>query len=71
MVARVQREIGDGWQLALALDGLARSRAALALDEDSEEEAARGHWAEALRALEPFTDARAAGLRGRICAELD
>jgi tetratricopeptide (TPR) repeat protein len=69
MAARAQREIGDGWQLALVLDGLARAR--VALDEDGEEEAARDHWAEALRALEPFADARAAGLRRRIRAELE
>jgi tetratricopeptide (TPR) repeat protein len=83
MAARVQRELGDGWQLALALDGLARARAALESelelepeavevehDGEVEGEAARGHWEEALRALEPFRDQRAAGLRDRIGAEL-
>jgi hypothetical protein len=75
MAARVQRELGDGWQLALALDGLARAQVALATElgedgEDSEDEAACGHWEEALRALEPFRDPRAAGLRERIAAEL-
>jgi tetratricopeptide (TPR) repeat protein len=69
MAARVQRELGDGWQLALALDGLARAR--LALEEDGEHEVAREHWAEAARALDSFSDARAARLREQIRAELE
>ncbi|MGP4109521.1 ATP-binding protein [Streptomyces sp. 4N509B] len=67
--ARAQRELGDRWQLALALDGLAR--ALLASEEREGEEAAREHWREALRALEPFDDARAARLRETVRAALE
>lgn len=66
MAARVQRELGDNWQAARALDGLAQAR--LALDDA---EAAREHWSEALRALEPFTDERAVRLRDRIRQRLE
>ncbi len=66
MAVRVQRELGDGWQLALALDGLARARADL-----GELEAARAHWGEARDALAAYADPRASGLRARIGGELE
>jgi tetratricopeptide (TPR) repeat protein len=59
--AATQRELGDHWHLAIALDGLA-----IALHQAGEADEARQHWAEALRLLAPCSDVRAAALRTRI-----
>ncbi|MGP3966629.1 ATP-binding protein [Streptomyces sp. 6N223] len=65
--AAVHHELGDAWQEATALDALARAVSGGGEDaEDSEEERkerARAHWAEALRLVAGYDDARAAALR--------
>ncbi|KUO16971.1 hypothetical protein AQJ91_33370 [Streptomyces dysideae] len=58
--ATSHRELGDAWHEALALDGLGSAL----LDEDPQ--AARRHWAEALRLLSDFDDPRAAATRGSL-----
>jgi tetratricopeptide (TPR) repeat protein len=66
--ATAHRALEDAWHEAVALDGLATA----VLGDDPE--AARRHWAEALRLLADYNDPRATALRGdveRRLAELD
>ncbi|MEV6819784.1 tetratricopeptide repeat protein [Nocardiopsis dassonvillei] len=55
----------DQWRLAVCLDRLASALAA-----SGEAETAKGHWREALQALEGFADPRAARLREEIGARV-
>ncbi|GHD20611.1 hypothetical protein GCM10007147_13200 [Nocardiopsis kunsanensis] len=61
--AHSYRRHQDRWKLAVCLD-----RSASAVAATGDQEAARGHWHEALEALEGFTDPRAARLREEITA---
>ncbi|MFI0779811.1 ATP-binding protein [Streptomyces sp. NPDC021212] len=61
--AGAQQDLGDAWQQAIALDGLA---AASLSGEEGDAVAARRHWADALRLVDGYRDARAGRLRERI-----
>ncbi|MEU5728912.1 tetratricopeptide repeat protein [Streptomyces antimycoticus] len=58
--ASTHRDLDDEWHQALALDGLASA----VLGENPE--AARRHWAEALRLIADFSDPRAVAVREAI-----
>ncbi|MFF7648249.1 hypothetical protein ACFZCY_00020 [Streptomyces sp. NPDC007983] len=58
----MQRDLGDAWQQAIALDGLAASLGA----GEGDAAAAHRHWADALRLLDGYRDGRAVRMRERI-----
>ncbi|MFI0821552.1 hypothetical protein ACH4TX_39180 [Streptomyces sp. NPDC021098] len=58
--AAAHRTLGDAWHEAIALDGLADAL----LGDDPE--AARRHWAEALRLLGDYDGPRAVAMRGAV-----
>lgn len=64
--APIHRELGDGWQQALALDGLAGALRAAGKDVE-----ARRYWEEASRLCAAYDDPRARAVRARVMAALD
>ncbi|WP_329062375.1 hypothetical protein [Streptomyces sp. NBC_01429] len=60
LAATAHRELGESWEEAQALDGLAAAR----LDDDPA--AALRHWTRALRLLDGYDDPRAAAARERV-----
>jgi hypothetical protein len=65
----VQRELGDAWQEALALDGLAAALAET-LSPGEGPGQARRHWQEAMDLLADYDDPRARDIRERIAQRL-
>jgi tetratricopeptide (TPR) repeat protein len=62
--AAAHRELGDAWSEAVSLDGLARAV------HEADPEASRGRWAECLRLLAGYDDARARRMRESVEARL-
>ncbi|OEU90450.1 hypothetical protein DB35_04355 [Streptomyces abyssalis] len=62
--AAAHRELGDAWGEAVALDGLACAV------HEQDQEASREHWAECLRLLDRYDDARARRMREGVQARI-